>query len=697
MSATVRRGFQLSDDIQYMPRVGPHRAVFLRKLGIRSVGDLLEHFPARHERHESRTIENLEEGIVATVVGEIGAVRKAFGRRGATVSTSLLDNTGRCRLSWFNAGWMGDRLSRGMIVRATGKVTEYRDQAQLVNPTVVVLQGDECASDMGEPDRFEAVYPASAAVSSRSIGKLIAEHLDGMISLVEEWHPPAFLQERGLCGRAWAMTQMHRPAEEDHMEQARRRLAYDELLLLQLATSLARVHRRERLTARPLKCSEEIDRRIRLRFPFPLTSAQNRAVAEIVSDLVRPRPMNRMLQGDVGCGKTVVALYAGLTAVANGVQAAIMAPTELLAEQHAASIERYLDGSRVRHALLRGGMAAKERAALLGRIAGGELDIVVGTHAMIQKDVRFERLGLVVVDEQHRFGVRQRASIRSKGPAPHYLVMTATPIPRTLAMTVFGDLDVTTIDELPPGRSAIDTAVVPPGQVDAAWARVRNRLAHGEQAFVVYPIIDESDKLDVRAATTEFERLRTTVFADHRVGLLHGRMRGPERDAVMAAFIGGTLDVLVATTVIEVGIDVPNATCMVIEHAERYGLAQLHQLRGRVGRGSASGYCFLMTGSDDAATSRRLGVLARTTDGFVIAEEDLRLRGPGEMLGTRQHGLPTLHVADLVNDGELLRLAQGDAGRLLRDDRELRRPDRGSLRRALLAKYGEVLGFLDVG
>ncbi|MFQ5430074.1 MAG: ATP-dependent DNA helicase RecG [Phycisphaerae bacterium] len=690
-------GPRLTDDIQYLPGVGPKRADHLRKLGITSVGDLLEYFPARHEREESRSIENLDEGMTATLVGRLAAVRTRFGRRGRAVTATLIDNTGRCSLCWFNAGWMADRLRTDMVVRVTGRVGEYRQLPQMVNPRLTVLSEDAAPVDESEPARFEAVYPATAAFSSRAIGKLITAHLDHLLEQVEEWHDAAHLKARNLPPRRWALRVMHRPQREDDVQRARRRLAYDELLLMQIATSLVRAVRRARAVAPALRCTPEIDRRIRRRFPFSLTAAQDRAIQGIVSDLARPRPMNRLLQGDVGCGKTVVALYAALVAVANKTQAAIMAPTELLAEQHARSIERYLAGSRVRHHLLVGGLPAAERRRIIEQIEQGELDLVVGTHALIQGDVRFARLGLVVVDEQHRFGVRQRAMIRGKGPAPHYLVMTATPIPRTLAMTVFGDLDVTTIDELPPGRSEIETRIVPPARQDAAWGFVRDRLDRGEQAYVVYPIIDESDRLEVRAATTECERLRGTVFARHRVGLLHGRMPRGDREAVMADFLARKLDVLVATTVIEVGIDVPDATCMVIEHAERYGLSQLHQLRGRIGRGSRRGYCLLMTGSDDAAASERLAALAATTDGFRIAEEDLRQRGPGEMLGTRQHGLPELRVADLLRDGELLRLAQRDAGDLVRDDPQLRRPRHAVLRRALLAKYEKTLGFLDVG
>lgn len=687
----------LSDSVQFLPGVGPRRAELLAGIGLRTVADLIEYFPLRHEKQESRQIENLEEGMVATVVGRIAAVHTRFSRRGPTVSATLQDNTGRCMLSWFNAGWMAERICKGMAVRATGRVGVYRELAQLTNPKLEELGADAGPVDESAPARFVAVYPATAELPSRVLARLIGDNLPRLLPLVREWHAPDYLRERKLVGRRQAIAAMHRPTCDADLEQARRRIAYDELLLMQIAVMLARRNLRRGVESHVLTCTEEIDRRIRRRFPFALTAAQDRAIRSIVTDLARPRPMNRLLQGDVGCGKTVVALYAALVAVANQRQVAIMAPTELLAHQHFRSISAHLTGSRVRIALLTGRQKAGERRRMLEMIEAGELDIVVGTHALIQEGVRFAKLGLVVIDEQHRFGVRQRAMIRGKGPSPHYLVMTATPIPRTLAMTVFGDLDVTTIDALPPGRAPIVTRLVRPAEQGSAWDFVRARLALGEQAYVVYPLVDESDKLELRAATTELARLREQVLSRWEVGLLHGRMESTEREQVMGDFVAGRVQVLVATTVIEVGIDVPRATCMVIEHAERYGLSQLHQLRGRVGRGGSRGYCFLMTGSAAAEDNERLSVLVGTTDGFRIAEEDLRLRGPGEMLGTRQHGLPELRVADLARDGELLRMAQRDAEKLVREDATLRRPEHAPLREVLAARYESTIGFLGAG
>jgi ATP-dependent DNA helicase RecG len=687
----------LNDSVQYLAGVGPRRAKVLGKLGINTAEDLLEYFPLRYERQEARTIQNLEEGMTATIIGRIDAVRATFGRRGRTATATLIDNTGRCSLAWFNAGWMVDRLRRGEIVQATGKVREHKGLAQIVNPRITHLDDGARPVDESAPPSFEAIYPATADLPSRVIGRLIGTHLESLVAQVAEWHAPDFLTRRKLMPRRDAILTIHRPQSPEKSELARRRLAYDELLLMQLAVTLARAQRTAAANASPLKCSPEIDAHIRKRFPFTLTAAQDKAIKQIIADLADPRPMNRLLQGDVGCGKTAVAMYAALVAIANRRQVALMAPTELLAQQHFRAIERYLDGSRVRCALLVGGLPAARRREIIAQIDKGQLDLVVGTHALIQEDVRFAKLGLVIVDEQHRFGVRQRASIRSKAQAPHYLVMTATPIPRTLAMTVFGDLDVTTIDALPPGRAPTQTRVAAPHQHDTAWQFVRDRLDRGEQAFVVYPIIDESDKLELRAATTEFERLSKQVFAKHQVALLHGRLRPQDRDKVMLDFAAGKIAVLVATTVVEVGIDVPNATCMVIEHAERYGLSQLHQLRGRIGRGGKPGFCLLLTASEAGADNERLSILANSTDGFRIAEEDLRLRGPGELIGTRQHGLPELRAASLIGDQDILRQARDDAAELLSTDPKLALPQHAALRQHLADQARGTIELLNVG
>jgi ATP-dependent DNA helicase RecG len=450
-----------------------------------------------------------------------------------------------------------------------------------------------------------------------------------------------------------------------------------------------------------MTCDEKIDHRIRKRFPFILTEDQESVIGEVVADMSEEIPMNRLLQGDVGSGKTVVALYAALVAVANKCQAAIMAPTEILARQHFESIERFLKGSRVRRELIVGGLTGKKRAAVLERIKNGEVDIVVGTIALIQEDIDFTALGLVVIDEQHKFGVHQRAGLR-KGRSPHCLVMTATPIPRTLAMTAFGDLDVSVIKHSPPGRGEVITRWVQPPNRNDAMEFIRQRLKAKKQAYFVYPRIDsenniDSEKTDIKAAVDEYHYLKEKVFSSFRVWLLHGQMPSQEKSRIMADFRAGKIDVLVSTVVIEVGVDVPNATIMVIENANRFGLAQLHQLRGRIGRGQSKSYCLLFAETEDETAISRLQIMTRSRDGFEIAEHDLKLRGPGELFSARQHGLPDLKIANIVDDFELLNLARRDAFSAISCDPTLTRPEHLILRREIIKRFGDKLGLVDVG
>jgi len=468
---------------------------------------------------------------------------------------------------------------------------------------------------------------------------------------------------------------------------------------MQLGLAVKRKHLQHLALAVPLPSSDKIDRRIRQRFPFMLTEDQDKVIAEIAADMNKSVPMNRLLQGDVGSGKTVVALYAALVAIADKTQVAIMAPTEILAAQHIISIERYLKNSRVRRAMLAGGMNASSRKSLLDKISDGAMDIVVGTHALIEKDVEFANLGLVIIDEQHKFGVHQRALLR-KGKTPHCLVMTATPIPRTLTMTVFGDLDVSVIRHSPPGRGQVITRQVRPKDRPAALEFIRKHLSAGRQAYFVYPRIDSEvlpENGDVKAAVDEHRLLSKKVFPEFNAALLHGRMPAEQKKNIMNDFRAGKINLLVSTIVIEVGIDVPNATIMVIENAERFGLAQLHQLRGRIGRGSARSYCLLFSGTEDPDAQSRLDIMTRSRDGFEIAEHDLRLRGPGELFSARQHGLTDLKIADIVQDFDLLCLARRDAFEMLEKDQSLAEHEHAPLRKALIDRFGTTLGLVDVG
>lgn len=685
--------------VQYLPGVGPARAKLLANLGIETAGDLLFYLPFRYEcQPEACTIADLELGEVCTVLGGVVGVRSHGGYGKPSIVVTLEDATGRCTARWFNAAWVRDKVSPGDTIRISGTVGEFRDRAQFVNPSLeVVAEGDD--ERAAGRQRLLPVYAATAGITSAQIARLVRAALPMLLDDVAEWFDADYRRKRDLPLRRTALERAHLPVRPEDTRVARRRLAYDELFLMQLAILRKRRLARSSIRGLAIRSTDEIDRRIRRRFPFELTAAQRHAIDEIVADLAKPIPMNRLLQGDVGAGKTVVALYAALLAVAHRYQVAIMAPTEILAEQHYRSIEQYLAGSRVRTALLVGGMSKSERTAHVAGIGRGEVDIVVGTQALLERDVEFHRLGLVVIDEQHKFGVVQRAIIRSKATEgrPHYLVMTATPIPRTLAMTIFGDLDVSIIDALPPGRKPIRTRCVRRDLAEHAWAFVRERLAAGEQAFVVYPLIEESEAMSLAAVTTDVDHLRRKVFPDHHVGLLHGRMKSEEKDAIMRQFAAGRINVLAATTVVEVGIDVPNATVMVIRNAERFGLPQLHQLRGRIGRGDRPGHCLLMAEDPGQAAQSRLNVLTRTTDGFRIAEEDLLLRGPGDLLGgQRQHGFD-LKVANLISDVDLVIQARSDAAALVASDPNLIDPKHAALRAELVRALHGRFELIDVG
>jgi ATP-dependent DNA helicase RecG len=692
----VASGLTLDTDVQFVKGVGPIRAKHFSKLGVRNVGDLVHLFPFRHEcKPQSQPIGTVEPGGVSTVIGELKNVRTGGRFSGGTISAQVIDGTGRCKVRWFNSGYLADRLHPGIVVRLTGKVDLYNERPQIINPEISIIEeGEDPFAE--DHERREPVYPSIAELSSRQIKRLVESVLDIAAPQIEEILPAALRKKRNLPPRRTAIIRYHRPTGPMDVEVARRRIAYDEFFLFQLAIQTSRRKLKAGPRATRIEVTTTIDERIRKRFPFSLTKWQDRSVAEICADLCRDVPMNRLLQADVGAGKTAVAVYASLAAIARKRQVAMLAPTEVLASQLFTKVQRYMAGSRVRVGYLAGSVKASERTTLLCELANGKLDWIIGTHALVEKKVRFAKLGLVIIDEQHKFGVAQRAALRQKGPSPHVLVLTATPIPRTLAMTVFGDLDVSTIDGSPPGRKPVVTRLATEEKRREAWRFVRSRVDKGEQAYVVYPLVEESDALPLKAATVEVERLRETFLEGCSVELLHGRMKAADKKAVMERFRSGKTKVLVATTVIEVGVDVASATLMVIEHAERFGLSQLHQLRGRVGRGSKKSYCLLMSDARGATARERLGVLCKSNDGFRIAEEDLRLRGPGELIGKRQHGIPAFRVADLVTDFEILEQARDDAAAILRADPLLEEPGHTALKKALLSKHRGVLNLADV-
>jgi len=683
----------LDTPVQYVKRVGPTRAAQLAELGIHTVEDLLTYFPRRFNlRRQVQPLLSLRgDEETATVAGEVISTNyHAYGRR-PYFECVLADDDAMVTAKWFHGGYLRDKIKPGLTIAIDGKVTTYKDVVQFINPRLQILYDAE-GSDLAA-DELLPVYPAGAKLSSGMIAQIVKQVLGETEQLIPRWFGNDYLAARGLMSRPAAVASMHRPEDTEHWSAARRRVAYDECMLMQLGIALVRMRDISR-PAHPLASSPQIDRRIRARFPFELTGAQNKALADITADLARSRPMNRLLQGDVGAGKTVVALYAALLTVARGKQAAIMAPTEILAVQHYHKILDYLQGSRVRTELLVGGLKPVERKRILDALGAGAIDIVVGTHALLSEGVRFANLALVVVDEQHKFGVRQRSGLRGKGFAPHYLVMTATPIPRTLAMTVFGDLDVSVIDELPPGRGRTVTRCAKENELPDILDLVRRQLSAGQQAYFIYPLVSPSPELELTAAQDAYRQLADGPLAGFSLGLIHGQMPAAEKNRIMGEFRAKRIQALVASVVVEVGLDVPDANVMVVVHAERFGLAQLHQLRGRIGRSAADAVCILVASPGNPVAARRLEVLEQTNDGFKIAEEDLRIRGPGEFFGTRQHGLPELKVADLIEDFELLRMARRDAFAIVNEDPALTAPEHQQLRREVLKAYEGKLDLL---
>lgn len=679
--------------VQYLKGVGPARAEILAKLGVATVGDLLEYFPRDWVFAPNPVkISQIKVDEVVTIMGLVESTDYTAYRRPQIFEISLADDSGVCRVLWFHGGFLKNQIKAGQTLIATGRVSEYKHQLQLTNPKFAVVNEKNVTAE-----HFSGgVYPASENLSSGQIKKIIRPVLENLGGLVNEFYDKNFLKESNLISREDAFKWIHLPPDEEKLAQAKRRLKYDELFLMQTGLALRRYKLQHFSAAVAMKLNEEIDRRIRRRFPFLLTEDQNNAINEIVADMQNTKPMNRLLQGDVGSGKTVVALYAALLAVANRQQVAIMAPTEILAGQHFLHIERYLRNSEVKRVLLTGGLTGKKREELTNQISKGEIDIVAGTIALLQKDIEFSKLGLVIIDEQHKFGVEQKAQLR-KRTTPHCLVMTATPIPRTLAMTAFGDLDVSIIKHSPPGRGAVITRWVEKENRQKAYEFIRERLRAKNQAYFVYSRITSIEENgDIKAATDEWRNLATKIFPEFAVELLHGQMPSEKKQEIMQRFRKGKIDVLVSTVVIEVGVDVPNATIMVIEEADRFGLAQLHQLRGRIGRGEAKSYCLLFAETNSETARDRLEIMTRSNDGFEIAEHDLKIRGPGELFSTRQHGLPDLKIANIVDDFDLLVMARKNAFELVRDDPMLTKAEHINIRRALLAKFGDVIGFADV-
>jgi ATP-dependent DNA helicase RecG len=729
----------LQSSLQYLKGVGPRRAADLARVGLQTVEDLLYRFPIRYEdRGTFQTIASLRPGVAASVIGEVvsSGVRPTRRPRFKIFELLLRDRTGAIRAVWFNQPFLDDVFKPHQRVILYGKLELTSHGLQLTSPQYEILSdADEAvfgmtpatesrhggASRAGPAERSEpGGAPGSPPITEELVhtGRIVpvyekTGHLTAKMQRVLVHHAlaelPAHLPDplpagvrarQSLVDRRMALHDVHFPPEQARVDElnafrspAQRRLIFEEFFLFQCGLVLRKRRAGAERKPRSVVITDEIREAARRVLPFRLTNDQKKVIAEIVEDMKRPQPMNRLLQGDVGSGKTIVALMAALVAMENGFQVAFMAPTEILAEQHYINIRRLLEHSRFRVALLTGTTAGKKRRELQAELAGGSYHLVVGTHALVEDPVAFRELGLAIIDEQHRFGVMQRAALRAKGMHPDILVMTATPIPRTLALTTYGDLDVSVMREMPPGRKAIKTIAKPESRRDEIYDFIRQQIDAGRQAYVIYPLIEESDKIDLKAATEMADHLQQDIFPAYRVALLHGRMKQDEKDRVMSAFARGDFHVLVSTTVVEVGVDVPNATVMMVEHAERFGLSQLHQLRGRVGRGAHQSYCVLLYQAPLNDSGReRLKALTETTDGFVIAERDLALRGPGDFFGTRQSGMPTLRVGDLLRDHQLMEEARREAVAALDDPAEA-----ASLQAFVQSSWEQRFGLVGVG
>jgi ATP-dependent DNA helicase RecG len=691
-----RAGQGLATPLSYVKGVGPQRAKLLAKAGLATVEDALFHLPSRHEdRSRLVPLREITPGEARTCTGTIRGVSPPPRGSRAPLAVVLGDGTGYLTAVWFNQPYLERVFKRGQRLVVHGKVDRRKGvlQIQVKDHEIVDEQDPDETLHTG---RLVPVYRLTRGLTQRPMRAVMKRLVDAYADVVAEPLPESLRLRRRLVPIGPALRAAHFPQGTDELEAARRRLVFEDCFLLQLGLAIRRQRegRRRGLSMNP---PGALWRRLAGALPFALTAAQERVWQEIRADMAAPYPMNRLLQGDVGSGKTVLAALAILTALESGYQAAFMAPTEILAEQHLLTLTGLLRPLGVEIALLTNAVKGKARAGILAAVAGGQLGCVVGTHALVQEGVRFRRLGLVVVDEQHRFGVAQRARLRGKGERPDVLVMTATPIPRTLALTLYGDLEVSVLDQLPPGRQRVVTVARPEGRRGRIYEFLHKEIAGGRQVYVVCPLVEESEASDLRAATEMAERLQREVFPDRRVGLLHGRMSFADKERVMAEFKAGGIHVLVSTTVIEVGIDVPNASVMLIEHAERFGLSQLHQLRGRVGRGPWKSYCILLSGARSEEAKRRIAAMTETNDGFRIAETDLSLRGPGDFFGTRQSGLPEFRVADLLRDGAVLEEARGEAVAVVQRDPRLAAPEHGALRAALLARWRGKLDLASVG
>mgnify|MGYP005630316689 FL=1 len=696
----------LEDPIQFIKGVGPRKAILLEKLRLTSIEDCLYFLPFRFEdRTQFKNISQAVIGEYVTLTGEVlNAGTMFMGRRKRVFEVIVQDKTGVIRAKWFrfNETYMKEKFKTGQKIILSGKSTlNKRSGLEIIHPDTEQVSGEDVNSL--EIGKIVPVYHVTDGLHLKSMRTIIKNVLDKYLHLIEEFLPNDLIQRHEFISRADALSQSHFPPQGTSLSEldafktpAQKRLVFEELFLIQLGLAFRKKHTGEVNTGTPLKTRGELIKRFVKLLPFTLTGAQKRVLSEIMEDLEKEKSMNRLIQGDVGSGKTIDALTALLTAVDNKMQSALMVPTEILAEQHYLNIRPYCESLGIELSLITSALKGKERQSLYENIRTGKTQIIVGTHSLIQKDIQFKNLGLAVVDEQHRFGVLQRDAIGKKGDHPHLLIMTATPIPRSLALTLYGDMDVSLLDEFPPGRKKITTEIFYENRREKAYGILEKQLQQGRQAFVVCPLIEESDVMDLKAAVTVLDFIKDR-FPDYVACLIHGKLKKEERQDIMSRFLKNEIQVLVSTTVIEVGIDVPNATAMIIEHAERFGLAQLHQLRGRVGRGAHSSHCLLMAYHPVTEEGQaRMKAMQNSGDGFIIAEEDLKIRGPGDFMGTRQSGMPLLKIANLLRDIRVLETARKEAFLLIDQDPDLKAPEHQPLNKAIHRFLGEYLELMQI-
>jgi ATP-dependent DNA helicase RecG len=683
----------LNFEIKFLKGVGENRARLLHKLGIKTIGDLLEYFPRDYIQRNSKTrVRDLQLNEVSSIVGEIVSVEKRnYGGRKAQLNVVISDGDEFLLLTWFRFGsWFIKQFEIGKKLWASGMVSEFAGSPQLIHPEIEILEEDTEKDNFWHSRSVLPVYSLTESVSMNLIRKLIYKAFELYHDKIPETLPEFILNQYNFSSRKIALQKIHFTQNITEVSHFRQRFAFEELFYNQLMLARSKKNHQVKVSGNVFHLKKTYTTRLKNSLPFKLTGAQKRVITEIVQDMSSAQQMNRLLQGDVGSGKTIITLFAMLLAAENGFQAVLMAPTEILAEQHYRSFKELLKNQpEIGIALVKGGNY-KGKKQVKADIEAGRISIIVGTHALIQKDMYYQNVGFVAIDEQHRFGVEQRAFLTRAGTYPDVMYLSATPIPRSLAMTVYGDLDVSILDELPADRKPVKTFWRNAGKIDLVFQEAREELSRGRQVYIVCPLIEESAKLDLLDAETLYERIRTKIFPQYSSAILHGKMKTAEKDEIMLNFKAGKISVLVSTTVIEVGIDVPNATVMIIEHAERFGLGQLHQLRGRVGRGADRSYCYLIAHPPLSGDSReRLNTMVSTTDGFMIAEKDLELRGPGDFFGTEQSGMPAFKHANLVRDQELLKQARVLAFEIIKKDHDLQRPENAVLREVYFTKYLE--------